>query len=249
MQMQYNPVASCYPKRSCGSEVRKGCSRRIVRMLLIGITDIHGDVRALDRMNVELAAADLVVACGDLTTFGDKQEAKRVVDEIRRRCKRLLAVPGNCDTKECILHLEEAGCSLHEKIQIVDGIAFVGLGGSLPCIGPTPTEFTETQIAEMLDLAAENLSADMPFVLVAHEPPLNTLLDNANNGGHVGSASVRSFIETRNPILCLCGHIHESRATDRINETKIANPGPLRDGNYAYADISQSLKTLEIRTC
>jgi len=43
---------------------------------------------------------------------------------------------------------------------------------------------------------------------------------------HVGSESVRKIIEEYQPILCACGHIHESRCIDKIGETIIVNPSP-----------------------
>ena len=218
-------------------------------MVIVGITDIHGDVRALDRMHADLAAADLVIACGDLTSFGDRKEAERVVEAIRTRCKRLFAVPGNCDTPKAAQYLEDAGVALHERSCIVEGIAFVGIGGSLPCMGRTPTEYTEVQLADFLTRVAENVPPDAPMVLVSHEPPFDTPVDNANYGGHVGSVSVRSFIESRSPLLCLCGHIHESQGADAIGTTRIVNPGPLRDGHYVYAELSDKLDLIEIRSC
>lgn len=218
-------------------------------MLIVGITDIHGDVSALDRMHADLAVADLVIACGDLTSFGDRKEAERVVEAIRTRCKRLLAVPGNCDTPEAAQYLEDTGIALHERSCIVEGIAFVGIGGSLPCMGNTPTEYTEPQLADFLIRAAGNVPPDAPMVLVSHEPPFDTLVDNARYGGHVGSVSVRSFIESRSPLLCLCGHIHESQGSDAIGTTRIVNPGPLHGGRYAYAELSDKLDALEIRSC
>lgn len=47
-------------------------------------------------------------------------------------------------------------------------------------------------------------------VLVTHSPPLNTNLDVLRDGQHVGSAAVRKTISTRQPLLSLHGHIHET---------------------------------------
>jgi Icc-related predicted phosphoesterase len=43
---------------------------------------------------------------------------------------------------------------------------------------------------------------------------------------------VRECIEKYQPELCLCGHIHESRAKDRIGRTPVINPGNLGSGGY-----------------
>jgi Icc-related predicted phosphoesterase len=95
------------------------------------------------------------------------------------------------------------------------------------------------------DLAA--LAGDDPMeraVFLFHGPPYKTLLDRADLGGrsvdhapldvHVGSIAIRRFIEERQPLLTLHGHVHESpRLTgvwrDRLGRTHLfsaAHDGP-----------------------
>ncbi|AWR98425.1 metallophosphoesterase family protein [Metallosphaera hakonensis] len=73
-------------------------------------------------------------------------------------------------------------------------------------------------------------------ILNVHAPPINTKLDLAyinKERKHVGSKAVRDVIEERKPLLGLHGHIHESPGIDKINETRVANPGSLyRDGIF-----------------
>jgi len=47
-------------------------------------------------------------------------------------------------------------------------------------------------------------------VYVIHTPPKDTCLDQIVSGFHVGSKSVKNFIEQNNPYLSLHGHIHET---------------------------------------
>ena len=81
-------------------------------------------------------------------------------------------------------------------------------------------------------------------VFLFHSPPYKTALDRAALDGkmadhapldvHVGSIAVQRFIETRQPLLTLHGHIHESATLtgdwrDRIGRTHIfsgAHDGP-----------------------
>jgi Icc-related predicted phosphoesterase len=93
----------------------------------------------------------------------------------------------------------------------------------------------------------EELTADLDLehsIFLFHTPPHETLLDRAALDGkmvdhvpldlHVGSIAVRRFIEDRQPLLTLHGHIHEStRLTgswrDRIGRTHLfsgAHDGP-----------------------
>jgi uncharacterized protein len=46
-------------------------------------------------------------------------------------------------------------------------------------------------------------------------------------------------------LICFTGHIHESRAIDRIGASLIVNPGPLGGGWLAKASIVDG----EVRAC
>lgn len=95
------------------------------------------------------------------------------------------------------------------------------------------SEIIYSTIAGDLEQLVGQTSLDKAVVLF-HAPPYKTNLDRAALDGrmfdhvpldvHVGSIAVRKFIETRQPLLTLHGHIHESaRLTgswqDRIGKT------------------------------
>ncbi len=67
-------------------------------------------------------------------------------------------------------------------------------------------------------------------IYVIHAPPFDTDLDIIATKKHVGSRSVRRFIENEQPFLVLSGHIHESVTAsgefmDRIGNSICINPG------------------------
>lgn len=143
--------------------------------------------------------------------------------------------------------MQEQNIGLHRCHRVLDNIAFYGVGGALPFAGPL--EFSEDQLATFAQEAVNDLPANLPEIFVCHQPPYNTLNDHTRSNGHVGSHAVRTFIEARQPLLCLTGHVHEGIGIDRIGRTQIINPGPIwQAGCYAYAEIADSqIKTLEIR--
>jgi Icc-related predicted phosphoesterase len=194
-----------------------------------------------------LESADLIVLAGDLTMFGRRHAASEMIGAVAKHCASVLAVPGNCDYPEVEEYLVEKGMGLHGRSQIFRGVTFFGLGGSLPCLGNTPNEYTEDELARLLDTASEGVEPNSPSVLVSHQPPADTALDLANNGAHVGSASVRACIEALQPEVCFTGHIHEARGTDTIGRTTLINPGPLAAGGYAYMVLEEGVETVEIR--
>ena len=217
-------------------------------MILVSLSDIHENVPGLKAIRHELQAADVVLLCGDLTSFGGAEHAARVVGAVRQINDRVFAVPGNCDRPPVDAYLSEQGINLHGRSQVVGGLRLIGLGGSLPALSPTPFEFTDDQLAHFLRDAMSGFADDgLPLVLLSHQPPRDTAADLAFTGGHVGSAAVRSFIEQQRPLVCFTGHIHEGRGIDEIGVTKVINPGPFRTGRYAYAEIAGELKALEIR--
>jgi Icc-related predicted phosphoesterase len=91
------------------------------------------------------------------------------------------------------------------------------------------------------------LPENKPLLFVSHQPPYATMNDQVSPGCHVGSKSIRKFIEMHQPLICFTGHIHEGIGIDRIGNARIVNPGPAGTGSYAWAEIEGStIKKLEI---
>jgi Icc-related predicted phosphoesterase len=218
-------------------------------MKIIAITDIHGHLDAIDRIGPELKTVDLVLVTGDITHFGREKEAQQVIQKITEYNRQILTVPGNCDQTQVETYLNLHHINLHGRGKKIDSLGIMGLGGSLPCPGHTPNEYSEQQLTEFLQRGRTMLGIDCnPFILVSHQPPKNTVNDRVTLNIHVGSKSVREFIEQSQPLICFTGHIHEGIGIDTIGPTKIINPGPLRKGGYTYAEIGTSITSLEIKT-
>ena len=76
----------------------------------------------------------------------------------------------------------------------------------------------------------KKLSNPEKTIYAIHAPPFNTKLDIIAAGTHVGSKSIRRFIEQERPFLTLHGHIHESPEMsgswkDKIGKTVCINVG------------------------
>ncbi len=100
-------------------------------------------------------------------------------------------------------------------------------------------------------------------IFLFHSPPYNTKLDRAALDGrkvdhvpldvHVGSIAIERFIETRQPLLTLHGHVHESARLmgewrDRIGRTHAftaAHDGPeLALVRFTLEDLSSATREL-----
>jgi uncharacterized protein len=200
-------------------------------MRIIAFGDIHMDVEnARDIPAIE--SADFLIVTGDITNFGSDLDAEAVFNRLRPVNSSILAVAGNLDQPDVAGYLEDLGISLHARGRIVDGLGIMGLGGSNYTPFNTPYEFSEAELAVFLASGFDQIKAADNFILVSHPPPAQTNTDRLVNGKHVGSSAVRAFIEEKQPLLCLTGHIHESRGQDYIGRTLVLNPGMLKDGGY-----------------
>jgi Icc-related predicted phosphoesterase len=206
-------------------------------MLLLCLSDIHGEGAGIASVLGDCPGIDAVVLVGDLTHLGGAEEAARVVEPILKAGVRALAVPGNMDRSGVLGWLEERGLSLHGRGVTIGDIGFLGLGGSNPTPFGTPFEVPGCDARELLEAAWPTASAARCRVLVSHAPPRDTRLDRTRAHLHAGSPEVRSFLESHDVSLCLCGHIHEAAGEDMVGRARCVNPGAFKVGRYALVAI------------
>jgi len=131
----------------------------------------------------------------------------------------------------------------HKVLKIDELHEMVNLGWSNPTPWKCPRDHTEEELEAMTEKLVSSVSDKENCVFNVHVPPINCGLDTVpklddsvyppkpviNKGQAVmigaGSTSIRSAIEKYQPLVDLCGHIHESRGTTRIGRTVVINPG------------------------
>ncbi|MEM2913292.1 MAG: metallophosphoesterase [Candidatus Bathyarchaeia archaeon] len=205
-------------------------------------TDFHGFKPAFEAFaqKAENSGVNIVILCGDITNFGTEQQARSLLSPLSRLSVPVIFVPGNCDPPSLTnINLDNIRC-VHGSGIIHANFAFIGVGGSPKTPFNTLLEMSEGEIYGTLQKSLKDLGDrinNSQTILISHAPPKNTKLDTTSLGGHVGSISVRKFIEEYKPALTLCGHIHEAKGADKIGETLIVNPGPSKQGNYAIIDV------------
>jgi hypothetical protein len=212
----------------------------------IALPDLHDHPESLKKIARPLMQADVVLLPGDMTN-GNMNHLLRLFTILTDLNEHVYTVPGNMDTVKMLAHLAREGYNIHHRFEVLDGLALVGLGGALPFDGKFV--FSEEETAQLLNDAIEDLPTNTPTLLVSHQPPYGSKLDVLSNGMHVGSKSVRAWIEQHQPLVCVCGHIHEAVGVDHIGNTILINPGPLWVTNsYAYFEIENGrVLTAEIR--
>ena len=223
-----------------------------MRVLLL--TDIHSSINYVEKLvSIVKDLFDLCIITGDITHFGSVEEALSILKLLKSTAKKILFVPGNCDPKELLDYKMIDGeiINIHGRAVEISGYTFYGIGGSNVTPFRTPIEFSEEELRELISRASSVPAKKL--VVITHAPPYKTL-DKTFIGLHVGSKSLKHFLEEHRPILWVSGHIHESRGImrygDEHGETLIVNPGPLRKGYYAEARLGTEISVFlkEVRT-
>jgi len=213
-------------------------------MKVLATADFHGNLEASKRsaLKAKNMSADVVVVCGDITNFGSIKDAEKVLSPLTALNLPVLYVPGNCDPPSLLDAKIQGAILIHGRCETYGGLSFVG-AGSVPInrVHPSPFDISEEEILSALNNGSKQCASRGSLVVVAHSPPLNTKLDKAYIGGHVGSSSLQSYIEQKQPSVVFCGHIHEARGIDYIGKTVIANTGPARHGYCTTANFNEQI--------
>lgn len=193
-------------------------------MRVLIFSDIHGDLRALEKIVAQ--PADVYIAAGDLSTFG--RGLDRCGEVLKPLGERLWVLPGNHERQEeTRAFCERLGfVDFHRRVRTLASASgatqWAGLGYSNVTPFNTPGEFTEDEIAKEL----AGFEGIPRLYLVVHFPPQGTKLDEFSAGKYGGSPTLRKWVERAEPAYLFCGHIHECAGrTDRLGPTQCFNVG------------------------
>ena len=217
-------------------------------MKIISFGDIHDNAENLGKMSAVLESADIVLVTGDLTNYHGKDYAEAVINNIKEHNDTVLAQPGNLDQKDVDDYLTSLDINIHGNGYIFGDVGVFGVGGSNITPFKTPNEYSEEEIKHFLEDGYKKVSACKIKIMVPHMPPLNTKVDKVVTGLHVGSNSVREFIEKYEPDICICGHIHEAAGGDHIGNTLIFNAGMFKEGGYVEVEYRDGVLKCELKS-
>jgi len=160
---------------------------------------------------------------------------------------------------EEILNSHKEVFSIEKQKESIGDMEIGGVGGCKMIRegGATPVEYSERELESYLKKLGE------VDILVTHSPPYNTKLDVSHYvfkndeekdkvyengevvGAHVGSKSIRKYIESDKPKFSTSGHIHESLGVDQIGNTKCINAS--YEGNNIIGIIDLEKEFIEIK--
>lgn len=208
------------------------------------LSDFHGYRKAFLKAatTVKRVEADIIVVCGDITNFGNVNQAKSLFMPLISLNLPLLYVPGNCDLSSFFKDPIENAINVHASCVKIKEYSFIGVGGAPSSYLKTPLEFPDNWLMNSLNEGFTLCTSTEKLIILSHAPPFNTKIDMTYMNEHIGSRSVRLFVEKTKPLAVFCGHVHEAPGIDYIKETLIVNPGPAKKGNYALAEINDTVK-------
>ncbi|MCZ7395608.1 MAG: metallophosphoesterase [Candidatus Methanoperedens sp.] len=201
-------------------------------MKLLALSDLHGDYSHVESIRDQAGDFDVVIIAGDITNFGPDE---RALELLKMFAEPVLAIPGNCDNPSILKLLDENTINLHNSVHTMEGLTFLGLGGSNPTPFNTPFELSEKKIGEYVGILLSRLNGRT--VLLSHAPPLNTT-DRVQRG-NVGSEALTRFLGRIE--LIVCGHIHEARGCVCVKGTHVVNPGAASKGHGALITIKDDI--------
>jgi len=229
-------------------------------MKFLVISDIHGNVENVEKLDSEFKSADAVLFGGDFAKFGSPETGKPVLEKLVSKHDTIFSVIGNCDEPEFLDEVDGADISVEGNLTFHEGLAFAGAGGGTKFSGDTPFERDEDEILSdfsLVDASAENCVDEngkwKSLVLIMHNPPKDTDCDMIPGGVHVGSQKLRDYIEKYEPLLVVTGHIHESAGISKVGGTTVVNPGALMEGKYALVTVEKegeawTVKSAELKS-
>jgi uncharacterized protein len=173
---------------------------------------------------------------------------------------RCFVAPGNDDFLEIDPALRGGSNVIfaeNECLQLTEAHEMITTGYSNRTPWQTERELDEPALHGRIEQMFAKVRNPAGLVAVLHAPPYNSSIDQAPEldadlrptvkigGGvlmaSVGSTAVRTFIEQRQPLLSLHGHVHEGLGSEKIGRTLCLNPG----SEYSTGVLSGVIAELE----
>jgi len=185
---------------------------------IYAVADIHGRLNRLKTIRdaVMGLTPDLLVIAGDITGYAGSTE---ILSSVNDFSLPVLAVRGNSDRRrvEKLCGIYPNITALHLRRIVLEGLAFVGVGGTVPVPFRSRFRFREGPLERVL-----SSMVDRNTCLVVHPPPFG-VRDEVLGRFHAGCRSLARIIRKGRPRICICGHIHERSGVASMGETLVVN--------------------------
>ncbi len=193
------------------------------KLRILAAGDIHGDVDLAKRLaeKAKKEHVDLVVLCGDLT-YAD-QSTDNLIKPFKKLHEKVLLIPGNHEpvaTADFLAELYEVK-NIHGYSVKYKDVGIFGAGGAN--IGLF--QLDEKEIYDLLKKGFDKIKYLKKRIMVTHVHPSESKIEKFTKI-FPGSSGVKKAIDSLQPDLLLCSHVHEAEGIEeRIGKTKVINVG------------------------
>ena len=194
-------------------------------MKLVCISDIHGDIKRLEKIVDFSKKYDLPIFCAGDISFSERGPIKEILFLLNK--VKTFIVGGNNERSDLIYSIvSQYQLSniyvIDLKIQKYKGKIIVGSGGCEAPYAGTPYEFDEVvREVELFDLL-EKSNIKHIDIFLAHSPPFG-ILDNLR-----GSKALKKIVDNFEIDIYICGHVHKLAGyTENYKGTLFVNPGKI----------------------
>lgn len=214
---------------------------RLLSMRIYALADIHGK-----KENIEILSwasnefkPDIIVIAGDITNYFHWKSTLDQLDRLGAKISSpILCIRGNSDFKRV-----ERGIAKAKNLTLLDAsphyfqdVPFMGANGTIPLPFASRICLRENRLLKTL------LPRNKEAVLVVHPPPRG-MCDQVGNRFSAGSGNLLNFVETTQPRMVICGHIHEQAGmkfvTNCIPGTLVVNCAMNKDHHGAIIDLEK----------
>lgn len=202
-------------------KIKKKELEKHLRILAAG--DIHGDTSLAKKLanKAEKEKVDLVILCGDLTSFDTS--TKDLIGPFVKKHKKVLLIPGNHEsiaTADFLAQLYGVK-NIHGYSVKYRDVGIFGAGGAN--IGLE--QLDEKELYGLLKKGFDKIRYLKKKIMVTHVHPQGTLMEKFTKI-FPGSKGIKKAVEKLKPDILLCSHVHEAEGIEeKLGKTKVVNVG------------------------
>ncbi len=183
---------------------------------ILAAADIHDSKSAVKKLAKKALEekVDLVILAGDIHSYHEGDE--NILEPLLKTKKKILFVPGNCESHVEHEHLKKSMKSIHGYYVTYDDVGIAGIGSPDWTLQHDDMDFL------MIKKQMEKMKPEKK-ILVSH---LHAAGTKAEFSGIPGDEVLRYAVDKFHPDLLISGHIHEAEGIeDVIGGTRVVQVG------------------------
>ncbi|MBC8435111.1 metallophosphoesterase family protein [archaeon] len=186
------------------------------KLRILAASDLHDSKIAVEKLAKKALEekVDLIILAGDLHSYNEG--SKNLLAPLLKTKKKILFVPGNCDTEIEHERFRKDAKSIHGYYVTYDGVGIAGIGSPDWTLKHKDMDFL------MIKKQMEKMKPKKK-ILVSHLHAAGTI---AEFSGVPGDDVLRYAIDKFHPDILISGHVHEAEGMeDKIGKTKVFQVG------------------------